>query len=144
MRFGAGWSSFQGTFSRKRYKPYRRGLSISMALALSFSTTAYADTALVPDASLIQYAVSTDNRVYLRNLDQFAAGWSGCCTSYYFDLATEHGKAQFATLLTRAAQRSTINFYITSATMEGKLRRFCRSKCAEPEPAEQHRSQARS
>lgn len=98
--------------------------ALSIALAAFgpvFSGSARAETLEVGNASLIQYAATSDNRVYLRNLSTFNASWLGCCGSYYIDLTRPAGQAQFSALLSAAALKGPISIYVASASVGGEV-----------------------
>jgi len=67
------------------------------------------DYVLVPDMSQLQYQIF-QNRVNIRNMNQFGTSWQGCCDKYYIDLTTEEGKAIWATML--AKMMSSQSLYI--------------------------------
>jgi hypothetical protein len=101
-------------------------LSVVTRLAIllstsSLATTARADYVGIADASLISFAVTAGDKVFLRNLNEFNSSWHGCCAYYWFDLATPTGQAQFATLLTAIAQKKYLAIYIASASTGGEI-----------------------
>lgn len=93
----------------------------ALLVAAAFASAAQADYVGVSDASQISYAVTNDNRVYLRNLNTFNSGWHGCCGYYYFDLTKPAGVAQFSTFLTAWHQRGPLAIYIASASAGGEI-----------------------
>lgn len=98
--------------------------ALSVAFAAcgpGLSGSARAETLQVSNASLIQYAATSDNRVYLRNLGTLNAGWLGCCGAYYIDLTRPAGQAQFSALLSAAALKGPISIYVASASAGGEV-----------------------
>lgn len=90
----------------------------SLGLLASGSTAhAAAESLVVPDASILQYGVNNDGKVYFRNLNQVDAGWMGCCYNYWIDLSTETGRGQFSAFLTAKASHSRIAFFIADKSV---------------------------
>ncbi|KRA61533.1 hypothetical protein ASD79_05275 [Caulobacter sp. Root655] len=81
-------------------------------LAMGPTAHAAAESLVVPDASVLQYGVSYDAKVYFRNLNQVDASWLGCCYNYWIDVSTDTGRAQFSAFLTAKASHSRIVFFI--------------------------------
>lgn len=79
-----------------------------------------ASTVQVGDASQIKFLVS-DDKVFLRNLDQFNSSWLGCCYNYWFDLTTETGKSHYAYFLLRYASGESIDLLVLDKTQSGAI-----------------------
>ncbi len=69
----------------------------------------------VSDASQVKILIS-DDKVFLRNLDQFDSNWLGCCYNYWFDLTTETGKSHYAYFLLRYASGEPIDLLVNDRT----------------------------
>ncbi len=83
---------------------------------LSLPTPALAYSIVhVSDASQIKLLIS-DEKVFLRNLDQFNSSWLGCCNNYWFDLTTESGKSHYAYFLLRYASGEAIDLLVNDKT----------------------------
>ncbi len=76
------------------------------------------DWITIPDMSQLSYQV-TDNKVWLRNVNQFDGTWLGCCTAYYIDLSTDSGKATWSTMLTKIATKDKYNIGVIDKTQTG-------------------------
>ncbi|GAA0463896.1 hypothetical protein GCM10009096_00460 [Parasphingorhabdus litoris] len=88
---------------------------------LSLPSPALAASAVqVSDASQIKFLVS-DNKVFLRNLDQFDSSWLSCCYNYWFDLTTETGKSHYAYFLLRKASGEAIHFLVIDKTQPSAI-----------------------
>ncbi|MEP2103973.1 MAG: hypothetical protein ABJP02_17740 [Parasphingorhabdus sp.] len=74
----------------------------------------------ISDASQIKFLVS-DNKVFLRNLDQFDSNWLGCCYNYWFDLTTETGKSHYAYFLLRYASGESIDLLVNDAAQPSAI-----------------------
>jgi hypothetical protein len=79
-----------------------------------------ADTIAIDHPETIKYAIS-DNKVYLRNLNDYDSTWLGCCYNYYFDLTTDGGKAMFSTFLSYRLAGQRLVLYKTSWTIAGPI-----------------------
>jgi len=77
------------------------------------------DTLVISNASNIKFAATNDQKVYLRNLDQYDNSWLGCCNFYWIDISTDWGKAQYANLLSAKYSGSRLGLYINSKTSGG-------------------------
>lgn len=88
---------------------------------LSLSSPAMAFSTLqISDASQIKFLISND-KVFLRNLDQFDSGWLGCCYNYWFDLTTETGKSHYAYFLLRYASGESIDLLVNNAAQPSAI-----------------------
>lgn len=93
----------------------------TMIVGLLTGTPAFAvDGVRVSDASKLLWVID-GNRLYLRNLDAFGAGWQGCCYAYWIDLGTDNGKSQYSALLTFYAARLPISIYKDDKTTAGPI-----------------------
>ena len=91
--------------------------AFSLGLLAMGPTAHAAESLVVPDASVLQYGVNNDAKVYFRNLNQVGAGWLGCCYNYWIDISTDTGRAQFSAFLTAKASHSRIAFFIADKTV---------------------------
>ncbi len=82
--------------------------------AMAFSTVQ------ISDASQIKFLIS-DNKVFLRNLDQFDSNWLGCCYNYWFDLTTETGKSHYAYFLLRYASGESIDLIVNDVAQPSAI-----------------------
>ncbi len=88
------------------------GLMVSMcALFICAAQPSSAASRLViEDPTTLKFTVQ-DNRVYLRNLNDYDAAWLPCCINYYIDLSTDYGRAMFSTILSfRLAKQRVVLF----------------------------------
>jgi hypothetical protein len=69
-----------------------------IALLLSFNAYSF-DYVYISDMSQLKWQLTTDGKVYLRNLSQFNAGFQGCCYIYWIDTSTPAGKAIWSAVL---------------------------------------------
>ena len=97
--------------------------SIAVAgLALLFaglpSACQAVDFVLVPNASGLKWQLAS-NRVYFRNLNDFDGTFQGCCYSYWIDLTTDQGKAQWSVILTRMTTGGRLYFGVESKSVAG-------------------------
>lgn len=67
-------------------------------------------------ASKIQYQLTSSNKVYFRNLNQFNEKATGCCYAFYLDLNTEFGKNSWALFLMLKAQMKPLSMYVKNFT----------------------------
>jgi hypothetical protein len=88
--------------------------AVGVALMVSSAADCAVGTAYAPDASLILFEVNASGRVNFRNLNEFNSLWAGCCTSFWMDISTDVGKAQYATFLTAYYSKRGIKFYADS------------------------------
>jgi hypothetical protein len=90
-----------------------------ISLATAMLTGADANAAMaqltVNDASQIKFVVHTDNKVYVRNLNQFDSAWAGCCYAFWMDLSTDSGRAQYAAFLSAYFSRQKITLLADTA-----------------------------
>jgi hypothetical protein len=94
-----------------------KAAALSLCLTTIGSAAHAAESLVVPDASVLQYGVNDNGRVYFRNLDQVNASWLGCCCNYWIDLSTETGRGQFSAFPTAKASHSRVAFFIADKTV---------------------------
>lgn len=86
-------------------------LSLLPAMSATEPLWAANDTLFIPNAADVKWAIHGD-RVYFRNLDEFDAGWLGCCYNYYVDLNTDSGKAMFSAFLSKHMAAQALKIYV--------------------------------
>lgn len=94
-----------------------RHLTLTLAIAAAFMVLAFgsshafaASRLVIEDPTTLKFTVQ-DNRVYLRNLNDYDAAWLPCCINYYIDLSTDYGRAMFSTILSfRLAKQRVVLF----------------------------------
>jgi hypothetical protein len=97
-------------------------MTIMLLAGVAFSFQARADYYFkISDASQLQYVMTNDQRVYLRNLNQFDGTVLGCCFNYWIDLTNEAGRAQWATFLAKIEAREEIWVFVLSQTQGGAV-----------------------
>ena len=87
--------------------------ALAGALALPSLASAY-DILVVPDASVIKYAVDPTGFVYLRNLNEVDPTWAGCCGNFWINTNTDGGRAMYSALLTAAATNRRLTIVAAS------------------------------
>jgi hypothetical protein len=95
---------------------YLAGVALFFACLPSASQAV--DYVLVPNMSTLKWQEAS-NRVYLRNLNDYAATFLGCCYSFYVDIKTDEGKAQWSAMLARMAIGGRLYIGVTSKTTSG-------------------------
>lgn len=102
--------------ARKSIKP------ILFLLALIVGPAAQASDFLhIDDASQIQWQITSDNKVYLRNLSAFDASYLACCYNYWFDASTDAGKSFLSVLLAKAAAAQAIDIGVVDKTISSQV-----------------------
>lgn len=94
---------------------WARLAGIALALACLPSASQAVDYVLVPNMSTLKWQEAS-NRVYLRNLNDYDATFLGCCYSFWVDITTDEGKAQWSAMLTRMATGGRLYIGVTSKT----------------------------
>lgn len=84
--------------------------------AITSSVVYASDWTTITNMSQLKYQV-INNRVYLRNMDDFDPTWLGCCYAYYVDLATDSGKATWAAMLSKAATGGKYSLGVNDKTL---------------------------
>ncbi len=75
----------------------------------------------VEDASQIKWQITSQNRVYLRNLHTFDATYLACCYNYWFDASTGAGKSFLSVLLAKAAAGQPIDIGVIDKTIVSEV-----------------------
>jgi hypothetical protein len=75
----------------------------------------------IGDANQLYFQLTSDNRVYLRNLNAFSSSALGCCYNYYIDTNTQNGRDVWATLLSFMAQNKGIMIGIPDSQQPGPV-----------------------
>ena len=96
--------------------------SLFLLPVLLFGSAAEAtDFLQIDDASQIQWQITSQNRVYLRNLNTFDATYLACCYNYWFDASTDAGKSFLAVLLARTAAAQPIDIGVVDKTIVSEV-----------------------
>lgn len=96
-------------------------LSAALVIGLSVSHPAYAlDGLYVSQPEKLKFVIDS-GRLYFRNLNEFGDGWKPCCYSYWIDLSTDSGKAQFSLLLTFYSSGRPFSIYKTDKLQDGQI-----------------------
>ena len=103
-------------------QPRNSTKSLLVLAVLVFAPTAQASDFLrIDDASQIKWQITSNNEVYLRNLDAFDSSYLGCCYNYWFDASTGAGQSFLAALLAKAAAGTSINIGVVDKTIASQV-----------------------
>jgi hypothetical protein len=70
----------------------------------------------VADVSQLSFQMTSDGRVYLRNINYFDSNALACCYSYWIDTTTQEGKNTFAVILSYSTLQRGFRFVLTDYT----------------------------
>jgi hypothetical protein len=70
----------------------------------------------VSDASQLSFQLTSDGRVYLRNINYFDSNALPCCYNYWIDTTTQEGKNTYALILSYSAMGRGFRFDIGDYT----------------------------
>lgn len=101
-------------------EPMKRLALTMICLMSTFGAYAF-DYVLVPDMSQLKWQMTTEGKVYLRNLNQFNGSFQGCCYFYWIDVGTPTGRALWASALQKMASSQSMYFGLESAAVGGQM-----------------------
>lgn len=91
----------------------------SVALGLAFSMNSLAvDWTVIDDMSKLEYQIK-DDRVWLRNMNEFNASWLDCCYAYFININTAGGKATWSAMLAKIITGESYNVGVANKGVNG-------------------------
>lgn len=95
--------------------------SLLIFLGLAIASNSYAtDWTTISNMSQLKYQIYNE-KVWIRNMNEFDSSWLGCCYAYYIDITTNEGKALWSTMLAKIAMAGKFNVGVADKTVEGSL-----------------------
>ena len=98
-----------------------RTLALAALLLSSFPSRAVDYLAVGNAAQLSWFYDASSGRVYFRNLDQFNAGFLGCCYNWYIDTSTTVGRTLWASILLKMAGAQPVNLGVGAMGTAGPV-----------------------
>ena len=104
------------------FQPTNRLVLCLLALGLLTSTESAiaSDQVLVNDASTLQWQIY-NQKVWLRNLNEYDPTFLGCCYNFSVDLTTDEGRAMWSAILAAIHASDSIYLHVTSKTTAGPV-----------------------
>ena len=93
-----------------------------LVLAAVFSSVAAAeDYVLINNMSTLKWQMTSDGKVWFRNLNEYNNLFLGCCYNYYLDTTTTTGKSYWAMILLKMATGQSLNISVPNKAVSGSI-----------------------
>jgi len=93
----------------------------SIVLAAAASLVQATEFLYIPNMSLVKWQMASNGVVYFRNLNEFHAGWLGCCYNFWLDTTTSAGKSAWASILLKSAGSLPLWFAASDPNAPGAI-----------------------